>query len=367
MWWGGFPPRSSGLLGGFPAWKSNRELWFSCSPSRCCSDSARCASLGEGAAAGTHVLYSRRINEETTSAFSVSPVLFCIGTSLSSMIDFILLYSINYWQFFPVLEFNTHWTGSRTCRDKDLRDIGWSPYTVYARSGAFSQRGISSFAALAGAAGVRSIAELCLAGFRHRLLSLISCFAGGVFLATCLLEQLPVYLQSITEAFSSAGVTLQFPLPEFIMAMGFFLVLVLEQIILAFKDQPQMEESCALWLPNSGINSHRHGVSEQSGGSHFHVDLSSQSALRSFVLVFSLSLHSVLEGLAVGLQETCVARQEKKDERNSINPKTVPKLLQKLPRLCVSLIRLALDSSVICVQVCYHTFSYFPTFTSVTF
>ncbi|XP_063736182.1 zinc transporter ZIP1-like isoform X5 [Eleginops maclovinus] len=224
MWWGGFPPRSSGLLGGFPAWKSNRELWFSCSPSRCCSDSARCASLGEGAAAGTHVLYSRRINEETTSAFSVSPVLFCIG-------------------------------------------------------------------------------------FRHRLLSLISCFAGGVFLATCLLEQLPVYLQSITEAFSSAGVTLQFPLPEFIMAMGFFLVLVLEQIILAFKDQPQMEESCALWLPNSGINSHRHGVSEQSGGSHFHVDLSSQSALRSFVLVFSLSLHSVLEGLAVGLQETCVARQ----------------------------------------------------------
>ncbi|KAL3064947.1 zinc transporter ZIP1-like isoform X2 [Trematomus bernacchii] len=144
--------------------------------------------------------------------------------------------------------------------------------------------------------------------FRRRLLSLISCFAGGVFLATCLLEQLPDYLQSIEEAFSSAGVTLQFPLPEFIMAMGFFLVLVLEQVILAFKDQPQMKE-CRALLPNSSVNSHRHGASEESGGSLFHVDLSAQSALRSFVLVFSLSLHSVLEGLAVGLQEIYVARQ----------------------------------------------------------
>ncbi|KAI4794288.1 hypothetical protein KUCAC02_032155, partial [Chaenocephalus aceratus] len=133
--------------------------------------------------------------------------------------------------------------------------------------------------------------------FRRRLLNLISCFAGGVFLATCLLEQLPDYLQSIEEAFSSAGVTLQFPLPEFIMAMGFFLVLVLEQVILAFKDQPQVKE-CRALLPNSGANSQRHGASEESGGSLFHADLSAQSALRSFVLVFSLSLHSVLEGLA---------------------------------------------------------------------
>ena len=94
------------------------------------------------------------------------------------------------------------------------------------------------------------------------------------------------------------------------MAMGFFLVLVLEQVILAFKDQPQMKE-CRALLPNSSVNSHRHGASEESGGSLFHVDLSAQSALRSFVLVFSLSLHSVLEGLAVGLQEIYVARQGK--------------------------------------------------------
>ncbi|XP_026228995.1 zinc transporter ZIP1 [Anabas testudineus] len=149
---------------------------------------------------------------------------------------------------------------------------------------------------------------------RRRLLSLISCFAGGVFLATCLLDLLPDYLQGINEAFSSAGITLQFPLPEFIVSMGFFLVLVLEQIILAFKDQSSLhrEERRAL-LVDSNIQAndrggrqhshHHHHASEESDGGHFHVDFGSQSALRAFILVFSLSLHSVFEGLAVGLQE----------------------------------------------------------------
>lgn len=102
---------------------------------------------------------------------------------------------------------------------------------------------------------------------------------------------------------------LQFPLPEFIMAMGFFLVLVLEQIILAFKDQSSSltEERRAL-LVDSSVQAnghrhthHRHGSDESDGGGHFHMDFNSQSALRAFILVFSLSLHSVFEGLAVGL------------------------------------------------------------------
>ncbi|MEQ2216098.1 hypothetical protein XENOCAPTIV_010673, partial [Xenoophorus captivus] len=103
---------------------------------------------------------------------------------------------------------------------------------------------------------------------------------------------------------------LQFPLPEFIMAMGFFLVLVLEQIVLAFKEQSSShpEERRAL-MADSNIQTadgsghhHRHTGSIESSG-HFHTDLGSQSALRAFILVFSLSLHSVFEGLAVGLLE----------------------------------------------------------------
>uniref|UniRef100_A0A667ZBW8 Solute carrier family 39 member 1 n=1 Tax=Myripristis murdjan TaxID=586833 RepID=A0A667ZBW8_9TELE len=40
---------------------------------------------------------------------------------------------------------------------------------------------------------------------RRRLLGLVSCFAGGVFLATCLLDLLPDYLQSISQAFTAGG------------------------------------------------------------------------------------------------------------------------------------------------------------------
>ncbi|XP_041798861.1 zinc transporter ZIP1-like [Chelmon rostratus] len=161
---------------------------------------------------------------------------------------------------------------------------------------------------------VRGVGSCCVdPDSRRRLLSLISCFSGGVFLATCLLGLMPDYLQGVNEAFSNAGITLQFPLPEFIMAMGFFLVLVLEQIVLAFKDQSSshMEERRSLLADpsvqanerNGRHHAHRRRGSEESDGGHFHVEFGSQSALRAFILVFSLSLHSVFEGLAVGLLE----------------------------------------------------------------
>ncbi|XP_004714795.1 zinc transporter ZIP1, partial [Echinops telfairi] len=138
---------------------------------------------------------------------------------------------------------------------------------------------------------------------RQKALSLVSCFAGGVFLATCLLDLLPDYLAAIDEALRALHVTLQFPLQEFILAMGFFLVLVMEQITLAYKEQSEplpREETRALLGTASGGPQHWHdgpGVPQASGAA-----AAAPSALRACVLVFSLALHSVFEGLAVGLQ-----------------------------------------------------------------
>ena len=81
--------------------------------------------------------------------------------------------------------------------------------------------------------------------------------------------------------------------------MGFFLVLVLEQVVLAFRDRsPSHPEEHRALMADSSVQA---GAHHQDG--HFHVDFGSQSALRAFILVFSLSLHSVFEGLAVGLLE----------------------------------------------------------------
>ncbi|XP_068108548.1 zinc transporter ZIP1 [Hyperolius riggenbachi] len=153
----------------------------------------------------------------------------------------------------------------------------------------------------------RRQASADILGSRRRLLSLISCFAGGVFLATCLLDLLPDYLSGINDALSKLNITLQFPLQEFILAMGFFLVLVLEQIMLSYTDHPGMSEETHSLLGPDG----RHPGPDQP---HVHVDVNAHSPVRAVILVLALSLHSVLEGLAVGLLqdsrkvlETCAA------------------------------------------------------------
>ncbi|XP_056401483.1 zinc transporter ZIP1 isoform X1 [Hyla sarda] len=144
-------------------------------------------------------------------------------------------------------------------------------------------------------------------GGRRRALSLISCFTGGVFLATCLLDLLPNYLSGINDALIRLNITLQFPLQEFILAMGFFLVLVLEQIVLSYQEPAGWTEETHSLLGTDSRIPHP----EQP---HVHVDVNAHSAVRAVVLVLSLSLHSVLEGLAVGLLqesgkvlETCLA------------------------------------------------------------
>ncbi|NWU92644.1 S39A1 protein, partial [Upupa epops] len=133
------------------------------------------------------------------------------------------------------------------------------------------------------------------------LLSLVSCFAGGVFLGTCLLDLLPDYLASISAALEGLQITLQFPLAEFILAMGFFLVLVLEQVALAQREPPSAitEETRALLLPTTSIQAPLPPQPLQPSSTIASV----RGAVRAALLVLALALHSILEGLALGLQE----------------------------------------------------------------
>ncbi|XP_075380846.1 zinc transporter ZIP1 isoform X2 [Mycteria americana] len=126
---------------------------------------------------------------------------------------------------------------------------------------------------------------------RSPVLSLVSCFAGGVFLATCLLDLLPDYLASISAALE--GLRITFPLPEFILAMGFFLVLVLEQVALAQQELSSVPEETRALLPAGSIQS----PSPQPPAP------GARGAIRAGLLVLALALHAVLEGLALGLQE----------------------------------------------------------------
>lgn len=105
-----------------------------------------------------------------------------------------------------------------------------------------------------------------------------------------------------------------FPVAEFTVAFGFFLVLVLEQIVQDYKEKrtefnmlqdetvrSDMDQSCD---PEGGRHLD-HGV--EVGSSAVNVPVYREPelhpTLRSLALLFALSLHSLFEGLAVGLQE----------------------------------------------------------------
>lgn len=144
----------------------------------------------------------------------------------------------------------------------------------------------------------------------HRLvLSFISCFAGGVFLAACLLDIIPDYLSDMNAELAARRVDTSFPLPEFIMAAGFFTVLIVERIVLNCR-QDAMRGSDQERAPLMRAKGHSHGQGKaastdlECSAHHVHMDLQAHSSFRSFMLFLSLSLHSVFEGLAIGLQTT---------------------------------------------------------------
>lgn len=169
--------------------------------------------------------------------------------------------------------------------------------------------------------------------WRDLAVAFCSCFAGGVFLATCLLGLIPDVRDTLMEISSIGGFSLDsdYPNTELLVGTGFFLVLFVEQAILsshntksnntnskrtmirltemgsrpreeALKSPTEYvelsdtsrESSAALLRPFDEIreprdNNHSHSATETN--------------FRSYVLLVALSVHSLFEGLALGLED----------------------------------------------------------------
>ncbi|XP_033115308.1 zinc transporter ZIP1-like [Anneissia japonica] len=171
-----------------------------------------------------------------------------------------------------------------------------------------------------------------------RIVSFLSCYGGGVFLATCLLDLLPTVRDRLSLVFDQLQEYTAFPFAEFVMVIGFFLVLIIEQTALMLKETSPSRNSRSQSTLNTPLiadsesyqrslytsNSYQrrpseqaikdpfnaNGVMVQSSPSHGHSHGHSHdvegdgSSFRSLMLLFALSLHSLFEGLAVGLQNS---------------------------------------------------------------
>ncbi|XP_062994021.1 zinc transporter ZIP2 [Elgaria multicarinata webbii] len=139
-------------------------------------------------------------------------------------------------------------------------------------------------------------------GKHRRILSFIGCFAAGVFLGACIMHMVADALGDIQEEIQKrrhqgglphkTNCTSEedndsdnYPFGELIICFGFFLVFIIESVVLHCCPQAV----------------HSHGDHENQDD---HKDPpESHSSFRAFVLFLSLSFHSVFEGLAIGVQK----------------------------------------------------------------
>ncbi|KAK2541893.1 Slc39a3 [Columba livia] len=152
----------------------------------------------------------------------------------------------------------------------------------------------------------------------RKVLALCNSFGGGVFLATCFNALLPAVREKLDEVLRQGNVTVDYPVAETIMMVGFFVTVFVEQLVLTFQKEKPSFIDLETFNAGSDIGSdseyespfiassrgrplygdhahHSHGLNIQ--------QLSRSSPLRLVGLVFALCTHSIFEGLALGLQE----------------------------------------------------------------
>nr|CAD7457132.1 unnamed protein product [Timema tahoe] len=143
-----------------------------------------------------------------------------------------------------------------------------------------------------------------------QIISLLSCFAGGVFMAAGLLDVFP----EVKENFQKIAPNTPFPIAEFTVAFGFFVVLALDLIVLDYKEQSREPQRSIEILVADDLEQERRQLWHRANLEEGNIQESEQnriptnaepephSSVRSALLVFALSLHSLFEGLSIGLQ-----------------------------------------------------------------
>lgn len=172
-------------------------------------------------------------------------------------------------------------------------------------------------------------------GSNQLILSYSNCVSAGIFIAICFLGLFPLVAKEFDQFFEDAKITnVDYPVSQLVILIGFFLVLAFEQFIINWKEK---KKPPVLYLDdkvgeqthhllddlahksgsnNSALNDNsiiltdhnltydnQDSVAIHSHHGHSHkYNLGSNSKeISIFMLAFASSIHSVFEGLALGL------------------------------------------------------------------
>ena len=205
--------------------------------------------------------------------------------------------------------------------------------------------------------------NLYISEHMNTLISFGNCIAGGVFLGMCFLGLFPYVHEKFTEVLGNAKITTSFPLSEFVIIIGFFLIFSVEHLIMTIRrkiekqslssevsvgmsravitgdlrkmdddgDDDDGDETCVGLLeldgqepdlceenkisvlkPSLAVRNFYRGTSETQGlqpvrmTHHTHCDMSFAvsrgTGLRHLILLLAVSIHSLFEGVTLGLQ-----------------------------------------------------------------
>lgn len=175
--------------------------------------------------------------------------------------------------------------------------------------------------------------------YGYRIISWCNCTATGIFLAMCFLGLLPYVQEMFHTILENVNSNIKFPFAESIVVLGFILTLLMEQSILMWQEQKEASlqddleqnqgllDECEMQDLSddpSGLRDDR--LVEELQNSLHHVKCSAESdpsvdisisksqtnhlsllfhrgnSFPFFILAFATGLHSIFEGITLGLQ-----------------------------------------------------------------
>ncbi|KAI1290160.1 Zinc transporter ZIP3 [Halotydeus destructor] len=171
----------------------------------------------------------------------------------------------------------------------------------------------------------------------EKIVRCCNCVGAGIFVAICFLGLMPIVREEFELFFAEAQISgISFPVPEFTVLFGFFFILVIEEIVHSCRkenhhqpilnldldednstelnesliEKPQNQnsqnaddifEDVRITDPSSSHWQNHHSNGHFHTHSHSHNVDPSETGLTFFILMFATSVHSVFEGLALGL------------------------------------------------------------------
>lgn len=144
--------------------------------------------------------------------------------------------------------------------------------------------------------------------FNHRVMGLLNCFSGGVFLAGGFLHLLhaAVTNPALKKWSEMDGGKFDFPWAEMFCTIGFLAVFSVEQLAHSFqlpaaKKQPSIDDQ-EPFLGTATVDIEMTTRTSRSKSHDHHQIQTDGSPAVAFVLFVALSFHSIMEGLGIGAQ-----------------------------------------------------------------